>query len=215
MQQTPSDASTLTDRDKEIYNHYLKALAEASNRPYKKRIDFSDFKISDYTALKKLSLFFSKYKHIYPFNFFRAGFYVTGEKYLQLDYFNKYKSIANYSKYNSAKYECPADSEESLKSFNEGIFFICNFLKRNNLRLADYRTCVNEHGVPWFIVHLKSQHISFYHLHSFGIQLNQIPEDYRELVCGSFNEKFKKTLNDYLTSRELKKQGNKVQNRTK
>ena len=118
MQQTPSELSGLTNKEKEIYNHYLKALAEASGRPYKKRINFDNFKPADYEALKKLALFFNKYKHIYPFNFFRANFSITGEKYLQLDYFNKYKSIANYSKYNSARYELSADTiKKDLKQY--------------------------------------------------------------------------------------------------
>lgn len=217
MQQTPSELSGLTNKEKEIYNHYLKALAEASGRPYKKRINFDNFKPADYEALKKLALFFNKYKHIYPFNFFRANFSITGEKYLQLDYFNKYKSIANYSKYNSARYELSADSDESINSFVEGVDFICSFLKKNKLKLSDYRTCVNQYTVPWFIIHLKAQRISFYHLHAFGIKLIQIPEDYKELVCSSFDEKFNKTLGTYMTSNRLKQLGNEIseQSRTK
>lgn len=212
MQSQPLETSSLTSAEKEIYNHYLKSLAEASNRPYKKRINFDNFKAEDTAALKKLAVFFNRYKHIYPFNFFRASFSITGEKYLHLDYFNKYKAVANYSKYNSARYESSADSEESIKSFKEGIFFICSFLKKNGLKLSDYRTCVNQYTVPWFLIHLKSQRISFYHLHAFGIKLFQVPEDYKELVCGSFDEKFNKTLSSYMTSRKMKEIGNKINN---
>lgn len=215
MQPKSLESLSLTIEEKEIYNHYLKALAEASNRPYKRRIDFNKFKSEDAESLKKLSLFFNKYKHIYPFNFFRAGFAVTEEKYLSLSYFTKYKAISDFTKYSSSKYDSPADSEKSLKSFKEGICFILNFLYKNNLSIGDYRTCVNSYSCPWFMIHLKEQRISFYHFHVFGIQLSQIPEDYKELVCSSFDDKFKKTLSMYMTSCKMKEIGNKVTKRIK
>lgn len=215
MQPKSSEILSITTEEKEIYNHYLNALAEASNRPYKKRINFEKFSESDCECLKKLSLFFKKYKHIYPLNFFRAGFNITEEKYLPLVYFTKYKAITDYTKYVSSRYDSPADSKESLKSFKEGICFICDFLQKNNLSLNDYRTCINSYGCPWFAIHLKEQRISFYHLHVFGIKLTQIPEDYKELVCKSFDDKFKKTLNMYMTSCKMKEIGNKVTKRIK
>lgn len=201
---------TLTDKEKEIYNAYLRALAEAANRAYKKRIDFSDFESESAEQLKKLNLFFNKFRHIMPYNFFKAGLYISEEKFLPLSFFNTYKAISCFTKYNKVKYELSADSDESIKSFKEGVTFICEFLKANRLSIADYRTCVNQFSVPWYAVHLKEQRISFYHLHAFGISKYSLPQDYKELVCSGFDDKFNETLRTYQASNKLKQLGNKI-----
>jgi hypothetical protein len=54
------------------------------------------------------------------------------------------------------------------------------------LTLGEYKTCVNGNGVPWCIIHLKKQNISFYHIHALEIDIDVFPEDYREMITDDF-----------------------------
>ena len=60
------------------------------------------------------------------------------------------------------------------------------FISDNDLTLGEYKTCVNGNGVPWCIIHLKKQNISFYHIHALEIDIDIFPEDYREMITDDF-----------------------------
>lgn len=92
----------------------------------------------------------------------------------------------------------------------EGVIFICKFALDNNIHIADYRTSVNEMGVPWFLVHLQSQLISFYHLHALNISISQVPTEYKNIVIPKFDEKFFSTKRSYNMSVKLKDVGEKL-----
>ena len=88
------------------------------------------------------------------------------------------------------KYYEDVDNIESIKDFKEGILFIYNFIAENDLTLMDYKSCVNESGVPWCIIHLKQQNISFYHIHALEISEDIFPDYYRELITEEFEKIF-------------------------
>lgn len=192
-----------------IYNDYLKALGEANNRPYKPR---KDFNISDENKnyLYRLELFFSQFKHINPYNFFTASFKYRQLTWMSLGDFLKHSAIIAYSKWNQVKYDEFVDSESSIKSFWDGFRHIVAFCLSNKIPTKNYKNCVNNVGVPWVLIHLNEQKISYYHLHALGIHRTDLKSDYLELTFNEFDSVFSKTKQQYEKSKELKKLGNKL-----
>ena len=108
------------------------------------------------------------------------------------------------------KYNNRVDNEESIKDFKDGIIFIYDFMKENDFTLTDYVNGVNDAGVPWFIVHLKKQNISFYHIHALDINIEKFPSDWRELLVEDFDEIFFGTKRNFENSMIMKKIGSKL-----
>ena len=199
----------LDEIEQKIYNAYLRALAERHERPYKARKDFSSMREKDVLQIKKLKLFFEQYKDINPFQFFRAGFKYQTNTYPTLEYYNTLRATRVYAKHIREKYNLDVDNIESIKDFKDGILFIYGFIQENDLTLADYKTCVNEHGVPWIIIHLKQQNISFYHVHALEIKSEIFPTDYREMITDEFENVWEDTKQQYFRSKVMRQIGTK------
>jgi hypothetical protein len=198
------------DIEKKIYNLYLKALGESQNRPYTPKKDFSNLTDGVKVTLKKLAMFFDTYKDVNPTMFFRAGFKHEGKNFIELSFFTSLKASRLYSKFVREKYNNSVDNEESIKDFKDGIIFIYDFMKENDFTLTDYVNGVNDAGVPWFIVHLKKQNISFYHIHALDINIEKFPSDWRELLVEDFDEIFFGTKRNFENSMIMKKIGSKL-----
>lgn len=200
----------LGDFEKKIYNIYLKTLGEKQGRPYMSKKDFSNMTESMKTTLKRLKMFFETYKDVNPLTFFRAGFKGEDKNFLELSYFTSLRASKLYAKYIKEKYMTSVDNEESIKDFKEGIIFIYDFMRDNDFTLNEYLTSLNESGVPWFIIHLKRQNISFYHIHALEITLDRFPIDWRELLVKDFENVFFSTKKQFDESSVMKKIGTKL-----
>jgi hypothetical protein len=183
----------LDEEEQKIYNTYLRALADKNGRPYKPRKDFTGFREKDELQLRKLKLFFRQYRDVNPFQFFKAGFKYEVNTYPTLEYFNTLRAAKLYSKHIREKYNEDVDNIDSIKDFKEGILFIYGFIQERDITLSDYKTCVNESGVPWVVIHLKQQNISFYHIHSLEISEDIFPYDYREMITDEFENVWDET----------------------
>lgn len=199
----------ITDKQQEIYNQYLKAIAEVNNRPYNKRKDFTKFKDSDKITLKRLELFFNQYKHINPYMFFKASLEYKALTYIPLADYLKFNAISCYNKQNKLKYD-NCNSEEIMKDFEQGLRFILTFCSENNCSLKDYKKSINPQGVPWPLIHLKEQNISFYHIHALDICYNDIKTDYVDAMFSDFENQFNKTKNQFNNNNELVKIRKKI-----
>ena len=199
----------LDEVEQKIYNAYLRALAQRHGRPYKARKDFTNMREKDELQIKKLKLFFDQYRDVNPFQFFRAGFKYETNTYPTLEYFNTLRATRLYAKHIREKYNQDVDNIESIKDFKDGILFIYGFIQQNGLSLGEYKTCVNESGVPWVIVHLKQQNISFYHVHSLEISQEIFPTDYRQLITDEFDDVWEQTKQQYLRSKTMRDIGSK------
>lgn len=192
------------EQEQKIYNCYLRAQAQKYNRPYTARKDFSKMREKDKLQLSRLRLFFEQYKDVNPFQFFRAGFKYEIGTYPTLEYFNTLKATRLYAKHVRERYYENVDNHESIKDFKDGILFIYGFIQDKNITLADYKTCVNESGVPWVIIHLKQQNISFYHLHCLQIDIDLFPLDYREMITEDFQKVWQSTKDAYYNSKTMR-----------
>ena len=88
----------LTERQKEIYNYYLKALGSIKERGSKGRKNFDDFDNTQKLVLQKLERFFNTYKHISPYIFFRNVLLYNKRDYMDISEFIKRypKTIVGY-----------------------------------------------------------------------------------------------------------------------
>lgn len=195
------------EQEQKIYNCYLRAQAQKYNRPYTARKDFSKMREKDKLQLSRLRLFFEQYKDVNPFQFFRAGFKYEIGTYPTLEYFNTLKATRLYAKHVRERYYENVDNHESIKDFKDGILFIYGFIQDKGITLSDYKTCVNESGVPWVIIHLKQQNISFYHLHCLQIDIDLFPLDYREMITEDFQKVWQSTKDAYYNSKAMREIG--------
>jgi hypothetical protein len=92
----------------------------------------------------------------------------------------------------------------------QGARNIVAFCLENRLPTKDYRTAVNNSGVPWILIHLNEQKISYYHLHALDISRTNIKSDYTDIVFRDFDEMFSSTKQKYINSNKLKQLGNKI-----
>lgn len=203
----------LNDIQKGIYNDYLRALGVANNRAYKPRKDFDDLNDENLRYLYRLELFFKQFSHINPYNFFIASLKFRNLKYLSLSDYLKHSAVIAYSKYNKAKYDEFIDSDESITDFIQGFKHIVAFCLENNLPTKQYRTSVNNNHVPWILIHLNEQKISYYHLHALDVSRTQIQNDYVDLLFNDFERMFSETKQKYINSNKLKELGKKLKSK--
>jgi hypothetical protein len=200
----------MTDIQKEIYNSYLCALAKANNRPYKPRKNFSTLDDDTLNYLYRLEVFFTQFKHINPFNFFNASFEYRKISYIPLSDFIKHSAVVAYSRNSKEKYNDFIDSDKSIENFINGYKNIVAFCLSNNLPVEQYRTCVNNMGIPWVLIHLNEQKISFYHLHALDISRTELNSDYIDITFHEFDNVFNETKQKYINSNKLKQIANKL-----
>jgi hypothetical protein len=177
----------LSEKQKEIYNLYLKALAYGANRPYKKREDFSTFKNEENALyLARLEAFFEKFPQLYREEFFLAPYKLYDEKkqYYTLKFYASHKGLTTCLAYFKTLQE--SDPDAQLDYVKESIRFIANFCIEKNIPLEMYSTFKSV-AQPDFLLHLKDHKVSFYAI--FGItglyyELLNLPEDEFELYFG-------------------------------
>lgn len=201
----------LTENQQKIYNLYLKHLALSQNRPYNKRKDFSNISDDIKTDLVKLDLFFQRNPEINEDLFFKSGFANLTNSYLHLGFFHTYIAVKSYSKFIKERYNTFIDSDESVNDFIEGLKFIINFVRENKIKLHDYPKITNDKGIFQYLIHLKKQYISLYHLHAFHLKLSDLYEDeILNIYLEDFKKKFFETQRQYNYSKRLKNIGNKL-----
>lgn len=203
----------MTDIQKGIYNQYLKAIAKVNNRPYKLRKDFEKLEEELKAVLYRLELFFNKFNHIDPYNFFLAYLEYREIKFANLSDYLTQKAIIAYSKHNKNKYDEYVDSNKSLEDFVQGFKNIVAFCLSNNLPTKEYRMAVNNINVPWILIHLNEQKISYYHLHALDISRTELNSDYIEILFHDFDKVFQETKQKYISSNKLKELGNKLKSK--
>lgn len=200
----------MSEIQEKIYNDYLKALGKVNNRPYKPRKDFSKLDEETQRYLYRLELFFNQFKHLEPYQFFLASLEYKEVKFLPLGDYLKHSAVIAYSRQSKALYDEYADSEKSLENLIQGFRNIVAFCLENGIPTKQYRTLVNNMSVPWILIHLNEQKISFYHLHALDISRSQLQSDYIEMIFSDFDRMFSETKQKYISSNKLKELGNKL-----
>ncbi len=157
----------VSEFEEHIYNLHLKTTRQKNNQPYKLRKNFEGLDDTTKIYLKKLSLFFTKHKHINIEEFFISPFTIyPDEKFFDLQYFTTLKAVKSYTLYQKHIQNLAPDNIEQLACIQKSIKFILNFCKENKINIEDY-VRYKQDNVPSFLVHLKEHKINIYTLCGF------------------------------------------------
>jgi hypothetical protein len=169
----------ITEKQKQIYNCYLKHLRKG--QPYNLRKNFDDLNGQTKIDLYKLQNFFNKFKQIRMDFFFEAfAFVYPNDDYPQLSFFCTRKALKCYSLYKEHKENQSPDT--MLDDIKKSVVFIGSFCMRNNILMQKYlkhkTLCI-----PTWIKHYKEGNINIYAVIALGYsnELNSLQEDEREL----------------------------------
>jgi len=183
----------MTELEKSIYNKYLAVSRGQQNKPFKLRKDFSDFEENEnYVYVKKLGMFFNRFRHIDMDEFFIAPYHIyeSGE-YFDLSFYVTPRALKVYTIFQTKKQEEPPDSKNQLAFIQRSLKFILAFCGDKNIQLSDYisyKTDVTND----FLIHLKERKISVFVV--FGLPgaekiLYSLPDDLRQMMFKNIFER--------------------------
>lgn len=206
---------SLSDKEKQIYNCYLKYSRKG--QPYTPRKNFSDIDVNTFTNLKKISLILSKFNHIRIDDYFKAPYALHPEDaYPALVSFTTLSATRNYSLFK--KQEEDEDPEKQFDSIKESFRFITMFCLENKIPLEKYLNHKTGYMTSW-LNHYREHRINPYGLMEMdGIfdSLSSFQKDEIELFAKNLNEKFVAYKSRYISStptRTLVKEAtNKIKN---
>ena len=128
----------MTEREKDIYNAWLKATAIANKRPYKIRKNFDDLDAEIKFSLEKLCRISNDFPGLNMVDYFLASYNITGEKFIKLDEFTKMKALQNYKNQNELVDKSSFGDTERTRRMMEGFAHIIDFCEANNKTFAQY-----------------------------------------------------------------------------
>ena len=151
-----------------IYNTYLRISRSRKNLPYKLRRDFSDIEThKDYTTLLKLESFFQRNPYVNLYDFFDAPYKIYKEEdYFDLKFFLSQKAIKLYNIFQRKKIFLDPDSDIQKDAVKNGLSFIYNFCKSNDIKLSEYLNH-KTNSMNTVFIHLKEKNISIYNCLAF------------------------------------------------
>ena len=192
----------MTDFEKLIYNKFVAVTRSKQNKPFKLRQNFQNFeKEQAYVYVKKLSIFFNKYKHINIDDFFAAPFDLyeePGDVYI--DYYTTRAAIKTYSLAQKKKEEL---SPEKLHTFiKDSLAHIGLFCIQNNIPVSQYLYHKTGCTLSW-MQHFKQRKISLYSIieaNNLVESINSVPVDERDLFLENIHNTVAAYRNRYYNS---------------
>jgi len=128
----------MTEREKDIYNAWLKATAIANKRPYKIRKNFDDLDAEIKFSLEKLYRISNDFPGLNMVDYFLASYNITGEKFINLSEFTKMKAMHNYKVQNDLLDKSGFDDPERIRRMMDGFSHIVKFCEDNGKTFAQY-----------------------------------------------------------------------------
>ena len=198
----------VTDFEKHIYNRYLAVSRGSQGKPYKLRKDFSNFADdSNYFYIKKLSMFFNRFKHIDIEEFFKAPFSIYNDQLFDLKFYTSQRALKVYTLFNQRKQLIPPDHDDQLYGIKKSLQYILRFCNNNNIDIDDYISHTDG-GLPSFVMHLKHCNVTVYTL--FGFEdfervLGSIDRDHLKFTLGELVDNIPQFRTRFMTSTLAKK----------
>ncbi len=195
----------INDKEKYIYNSFLKISRTVKNKPYNFRQNFSTLDNTTCLYLKKLSSFFSTYQNISFDDFFIAPYKVyEREEYFDLHFFCTRRALKCYTEYIKQRETSDTESDNTIEFCKECCKHIYKFCKEQELTLNTYKTAISG-TTPIVLQHLKDHKINFYVLHGLGVQPQGKDESFiYEFAIPEFYKTYNTTKQKFLKSKRLK-----------
>ena len=204
----------ITEKEKLIYNSYLYASRSVKNQPVRLRQNFDKLDSRSEVALKKLSLFLSKYNHINYNDYFISPYKIYGaDNYFDIQFFNTRKAMKCYSMYCKEKELQNPDSEDSINTLKDCLKFIYDYCCEHKITLSKYKTAtsIEVEAIPYIFKHLKNHKINFYTLHSLNVEslIQKQDNEIIDWIINDFANIYSKTRVKFITSKVLKEKARK------
>jgi len=198
----------ITTFEQNIYNKFLAVSRSSLDKPFKLRKDFTDFEDNEnYFYVRKLGLFFNKFKNIDMDDFFKAPYVVySKDQMYDLKFYTSQKALKIYTLYQTKKMDESPDSLNQLYFIKRSLNFILKFCREQKIKPADY---INHqtNDMYTFILHLKEHKISIYVLFGFETgesKLKELGADLLEFMFGNLKNKLDIFRTRYYTSSKAK-----------
>ncbi len=201
----------------EIYNTYLSVSRGHCNKPWRPRKDFTGFSATpDGILCKRLELFFKKFPHIYPKEFFLAPYLVyKDEEYFPLSFYTTQKAIAVFSAMNKLKQEELPDTENQIEDIKKSLKHIALTCVEKKITFEQY--CNEKQGYTYTpFLDYNERRINVYvliKLPSFENMVNSFSLQDKELYLKDVHNsigKFKMRINTSTRAKRLIEEGFKL-----
>ena len=195
----------ISEKEKYIYNTYLRVHRSKQNKPFKYRRDFSKFDETEhFVYIKRLGNFFNKFNHINIDKFFGApyGLYPDDNSIYDLRFYASPRAIKVYSLYLKSLDQSDPDSEHHIQYVKDSLLYIYKYCLDKNINVNEY---INEKSgdIPTFILHLRDRYISIYSvigIDTFDLIMHRIPNDRLNFTVG---ENFISQLDNFRTQYKM------------
>ena len=200
----------ISKKEEQIYNSHLYASRSAQNKPTRFRNNFDNLAEKDIVYLKKLSAFFSRYRHINLQDWFISPYKVYEETYFDLHFFTTRKALKCYSMYMKKKETQDPDSDSSISQIKECLSFVYQYCKDHNLSLDEYVKSVDG-NLPLILTHLKKHKINFYMLHLLEVDaiIKTVETPILNFIINDFWDLYSQTRTKFTGSNVLKHKARK------
>jgi len=198
----------ISEFEKLIYNKHLYYYKKHQNKPFRFRKNFDDLNSTQIFYLKKLGLFFNKFKNINLDVFFQAPYNVfKDETFFDLKYFISPKAVKTYTLFKNQLDSLDPDSISILENTASSLKYIKNFCKNNNIASEKYLDFVKQgDSVPAFIDDLQKQNVNFYSLLAFNQFKTKLYRNYEtyKYILGDIIDRYDVYYNNFIKSKKLK-----------
>ena len=198
----------ISDFEKVIYNKHLSIFKKNQNKPFSYRKNFDNLDESTVFYLKKLSMFFSKFKNINVDSFFSAPYLVyKDEKFFDLKFYISPKALKTYTLYKKSLDQQDPDSDNILQKTFESIKHIKKVCNENNLKSKDFINFVAPgNTIPEYIICLQNQNVNMYSLLGFDNFKTSFLKNYEtyKYILGDLADKYNVYYNNFIKSKKLK-----------
>lgn len=193
--------------EKEIYNIYLRVLAEAQDRPFRYRKNFDNLEDEKANDLIRLNLFFERFPHINKKRFIEAPYKLWGDdEYYPLKFYNKRKALKAYVTYKKKLINLPPDDPHHLKWVIDSFKFIKRFCFEKNINPNNYLDYKD--GNYAFLKHLKEESVDIYALFAYeGFKnklKNNVDSELKRILLGDTFTHYDVMYRKYLFSKKCK-----------
>lgn len=197
----------MTEQERNIYNKHLIISKALRNKPFKRRVDFTEFEQDTrYLYIKKLAIFFSKYSDIDIDVYFTAPYKLYPDTaYFDLQYFASPRAVKTYSLYR--KEQDLKNPDEQIEFIKQSLHFLASYCIEKKIQLEEYSRYKETSIEPEWMYHIQKSKISRYSLMEFsGIHdiINQTPKDEVALLLGDFGTNYTDYKYRYNCSKTLK-----------
>lgn len=198
---------SLSQQEKFIYNKFLATTRSIQNKPFKLRKQFENIDDLTSVCLKKLSLFFNRFKHVDIDKFFRAPWEMYIDKgNFDLKFYTTQRALKVYTLYIQRQAMRKPDTEEQLYDIKQSLKYIYRFCNNTNITIDDYMS--HKTGdVYTFMLHLKEHKVNIYTLFGFSnfeSKMKQLDTDYLKFMLGDLAVNLSEFRTNYITSNHAK-----------